>query len=308
MSKKVSKKTSIIKTEINEEIEKHLNSLLPETREILEKSEEERIVYALTDKFIVHSAIIQVMDYLNLLMKIPKKPRMKGLILYGESGTGKTMLINEFCKKYEAKCKPEEESDEIPILIVEMPTEPKERELYDRILDAIGVPFKKTDDLLTKEKMISYYFDLLKVRLLVFDEFHNVLNGTTNQQKKVLSAIKGLTNKLQIPIVLVGTKDVLIAIETDDEVKRRFDKFELPVWQYNDEFKRLLRSLEVTLPLKKPSYLWKNEELIIWLLEKTEGILAEIVHILKQACVKAIQTGEERITLELAKKAISFLK
>lgn len=101
---------------------------------------------------------------------------------------------------------------------------------------------------------------------------------------------------------------MLIAIETDDEVKRRFDKFELPVWKNDLEFRRFLVSLEKTLPLKYPSYLHKNEELILWLLERTEGILAEIVHILKQACVRAIQMGEERITLEVAKKSVGFLK
>lgn len=86
----------------------------------------------------------------------------------------------------------------------------------------------------------------------------------------------------------------MIAVETDDKVKIRFDKFELPVWKNDREFRRFLVSLEKILPLKYPSYLHKNEELILWLLEKTEGILAEIVHILRQACVRAILRGEEK--------------
>lgn len=96
-------------------------------------------------------------------MRIPKKPRMKGLILYGESGTGKTMLIHEFRKRYEEKVKPDDDYDEIPILIVETPTEPKEKELYARILDTIGVPYRKTDDLLAKEKSVCHYCNLLNV-------------------------------------------------------------------------------------------------------------------------------------------------
>lgn len=308
LRKEVKKKTQEQVTVSENEIERHLATLLPEVREVLHKSQEERIKLALTDHFIAHTAVIQVIEYLELLMKIPKKPRMKGLILYGESGTGKTMLVHEFQKKYEEKINPDGECDELPILIVETPTEPKERELYDRILDTIGVPYRKTDDLLTKEKSVSHYCNLLNVKLIIFDEFHNILNGTTSQQKRILSAVKGLTNRIQIPIVLVGTKDVLIAVETDEEVKRRFDKSELPLWKNDKEFRRFLLSLERTLPLKYPSYLYKNEELILWLLERTDGILAEIVHIIKQACVRAIIKEYERITLDTVKEATAFLK
>jgi len=69
---------------------------------------------------------------------------------------------------------------------------------------------------------------------------------------------------------------------------------------------RLLRTIEATLPLKLPSYMWKNEELAKYLIEKTEGILAEIVRNIKLAAREAILSGEERITLPLLKRANPF--
>ncbi|WP_456395879.1 TniB family NTP-binding protein [Desulfurobacterium sp.] len=119
-------------------------------------------------------------------------------------------------------------------------------------------------------------------------------------------SIKSLTNRLWIPIVLVGTKDVLIAVETDDEVKRRFDPYKLEPWTMNKDFLKLLKTIETTLPLKLPSYMWKNRELAEWLLERTDGILSEIIHLIKLGAREAILSGEEKITLEVVKRANPF--
>ena len=288
------------------EIEKHVNSLIPEAKEVLNASNEERIVFAMTDRFINHSRAKKILDYMELLLKLPRKPRMDGILLYGDSGSGKTMIVRHFFEKHFPIEDEEADVDQIPVLIVETPTEPKEKLLYDRILDEIGVPYRKNEDILEKERNVRHYVDLLSIRMIIFDEFHNVLNGTAIQQRRVLAAVKSLTNRLRIPIVLVGTKDVLIAVETDEEVKRRFNPYHLTNWTYDKEFLRLLRTIEATLPLKLPSYMWKNEELAKYLIEKTEGILAEIVRNIKLAAREAILSGEERITLPLLKRANPF--
>jgi len=289
-----------------EEVEKHINSLIPATREALELSDEERIIFAMTDRFINYSRAKRILDYMNLLLKLPRQPRMKGILLYGESGTGKTMIVRHFFEKFAPREDEDDDADEIPVLLIETPTEPKEKLLYDKIMDTLGVPYKKNEDILDKERNVEHYVNVLRIKMLIFDEFHNVLNGTAIQQKRILAAIKSLTNRLWIPIVLVGTKDVLIAVETDDEVKRRFDPYQLRPWTMDKEFLKLLRTIETTLPLKLPSYMWKNRELAEWLLERTDGILSEIIHLIKLGAREAILSGEERITLEVLKRANPF--
>ena len=289
-----------------EEIKKHVNSLIPEARNALNLSNEERIIFAMTDRFINYSRAKRILEYMELLLKVPRQPRMKGILLYGDSGTGKTMIVRHFFEKFAPKENEDDDADEIPVLLVETPTEPKEKLLYDKIMDTLGVPYKKNEDILEKEKNVEYYVNMLRIRMLIFDEFHNVLNGTAIQQKRVLAAVKSLTNRLWIPIVLVGTKDVLIAVETDEEVKRRFDPYKLEPWSLDKEFLKLLRTIEATLPLKLPSYMWKNRGLANWLLEKTDGIMSEIVHLIKLGAREAILSGEERITLEVMKRANPF--
>ncbi|WP_022670410.1 TniB family NTP-binding protein [Hippea alviniae] len=290
----------------DKEIKKHINSLIPETREVLTAPKEERVVFAMTDKFINYSRAKEILDYFELLIKLPRKPRMKGVLLYGESGTGKTMIVRHFFEKFAPKENEDEDADEIPVVLVETPTEPKERMIYDKIADTLGFPYKKSEDILDKERNIEHYVNFMRVKMIIFDEFHNILNGTAIQQRRVLSVIKSLTNRLWIPIVLVGTKDVLVAVETDDEIKRRFDPYQLHPWSEDKDFLRLLRTVEATLPLRLPSYMWKDEELVRWLIKSTDGILSEIIHLIKLGARRAILSGEERVTLKILKEANPF--
>jgi type II secretory pathway predicted ATPase ExeA len=181
------------------------------------------------------------------------------MLLYGESGTGKTSIIRQFRKMHPPTDDPLEDEDTIPVLVVETPFEPKVSMLYDRILYEIGVPYKTTENVVVKENRIEFYVNKLGVKMLILDEFHNILNGSASQQRKVLSAIKSLTNTLKIPIVLAGTRDALIAVESEDEMKRRFFPKYLPKWKKDRDFALLLKSIEKTLPLKYPSYLWKDD-------------------------------------------------
>ena len=288
-----------------EEIEKHINSLLPDVKEVLNKSKEKRIKHIFTQRFIKYPKAVEILDYMELLISIPKQTRPECMLLYGESGTGKTSIIRQFQKMHPPVEDPFEDEDTIPVLVVETPFEPKVSMLYDRILYEIGVPYKTTENVVVKENRIEFYVNKLGIKMLILDEFHNILNGSASQQRKVLSAIKSLTNTLKIPIVLAGTRDALIAVESEDEMKRRFFPKYLPKWKKDRDFALFLKSVEKTLPLKYPSYLWKDERIIDFLLEKGDGILADILKLIRHSAKKAIEDGKERIDYNLL-KSIEF--
>ena len=288
------------------EIEKHLNSLLPDVRELLDKPKEERIKAVFTHRFIKYPKAVEILEYLELLLSMPKQVRPECMLLYGESGTGKTSIIRQFQKMHPPVEDPFEEEDLIPVLVVETPFEPKVSLLYDRILYEIGVPYKTTENIVVKENRIEFYVNKLGIRMLIMDEFHNILNGSASQQRKVLSAIKSLTNTLRIPIVLSGTRDALIAVESEDETKRRFFPKYLPKWKKDKDFVIFLKSVERTLPLKRPSYLWKDEKIIDYLLDKSDGILADVLKLIKHSAKKAIEEEKERIDFNLLKSVDFF--
>ena len=288
-----------------EEIENHVNSLLPDVREVLDKPEKERIKHVFTQRFIKYPKAVEILNYMEFLISSPKQIRPECMILYGDSGTGKTSIIRQFQKMHPPTEDPLSDEDTVPVLVVETPFEPKVSMLYDKILHEIGVPYKTTENVVLKENKIEFYVNKLGIRMLILDEFHNILNGSATQQRKVLSAIKSLTNVLRIPIVLSGTRDALIAVESEDETKRRFFPKYLPKWKKDKDFVVFLKSVEKTLPLKYPSYLWKDERIIDFLLGKTDGVLADILKLIRHSAKKAIETGTERIDYNLL-RSIEF--
>lgn len=132
------------------------------------------------------------------------------------------------------------------------------------------------------------------LRMLIIDEVHNVLTGPVNKQRQFLNVLKYLGNDLQIPLVGLGTKEALRAIQADSQLANRFEPAALPPWQLNQEFQMLLVSFEQVLPLRKASRL-ADEQMARQLLMLSEGSLGELSVLLTSAAVYAVQSGAERI-------------
>lgn len=51
----------------------------------------------------------------------------------------------------------------------------------------------------------------------------------------------------------MGTSDAPVAFQSDAQMSSRFTPFEIPRWTESDDFRRLLRAFEQTLPLRRAS-------------------------------------------------------
>ena len=49
--------------------------------------------------------------------------------------------------------------------------------------------------------------------MLILDEFHTLLAGTAKQRQNALAELKMISNKIKIPIVGAGTKDVIVGLK-----------------------------------------------------------------------------------------------
>jgi hypothetical protein len=136
------------------------------------------------------------------------------------------------------------------------------------------------------------------VAILIIDEAQNVLSGTRDQQRRLLTVWRWLGNEMQIPIVAVGTPDTQRAIQSDEQLTNRFEPLALPLWRDDNEYRGLLRTLEALMPLKKPSRL-ARDFVAQKILGQAEGILGEIIAIVTKSAVQAIQTGRESISAEV---------
>jgi hypothetical protein len=185
---------------------------------------------------------------------------------------------------------------------MQMPSGPDEGRFFGAILDALGMPFSPRDRIATKQDTAVRLMRATKVRLLVIDELHNLLSGTTMQQRRLLNVLRWLGNELQIPLVGVGTAEALRAIRSDDQLVNRFEPFPLPLWTDDDEYRRLLSTLEAVLPLRKPSHL-TEPAMAARILSASEGVLGEIIAIVIRAAVLAVDRGKETISARMIEGA-----
>ena len=217
---------------------------------------------------------------------------------------GKSMIIEKFRRTHLFTNKEHYSVEEQPIVVMQMPSDPKIARFYSMLLHAVDVRLRVRLRVSDLEIMVLSILKNLIVKIiiiiiiLIIDEVHNLLAGTTAIQREFLNLIRFLGNQLKIPIVCVGTREAYFAIRSDDQLENRFEPFTLPLWKDDIEFASLLASLTSILPLRKSSIL-TTPELVRFILDKSEGTIGEIITLLTNAAVLAIESGEEMINKKI---------
>ncbi len=95
-------------------------------------------------------------------------------------------------------------------------------------------------------------------------------------------------------MVLVGTRDAVLALQTDTQMISRYVPFEIPRWRESDGLRRLLAAFERVLPLRKPSDLARRE-IVQFVRGASGGLTGEISTLLNNAAELSIRNGDEFI-------------
>lgn len=279
----------------------NLSHLIKNAAQATTLSPDERIAYIRSPRWIGYGRAKVLLDCLEDLMIYPKKHRMPNMLIVGDTNNGKSMIVNRFASKHPAYDCPDEETIHVPVLVIESPPVPSESRLYDKILTKLFAPHRINDKPQKKQGDVIKLLTKIGTRMLLIDEVHNLLAGSSSKQREYLNVIKELGNELQIPIVGAGIKDALRAVNTDPQLGNRFEPFILPRWENNDEYLQLLDSYEYMLPLKNPSSL-SDEEMAMKLLVMSEGLIGELSEILVRSAVQAVQDKTEMIDKKTLEK------
>jgi len=276
---------------IGEEPEE-LSHLHPTARALARLPDTERLGYVRADRWIGYTRASEALAQLEALFAWPVKQRMPNLLLIGPTNNGKSMIIEKFRRSHPPLSHPERE--EIPVLAVQMPSEPSVTRFYTALLAALGAPLRPRQRLAELEQLVLTLLRQVGVRVLVIDELHNVLAGRGDTRQEFLNLIRYLGNELRIPLVGVGTREAYLAIRADDQLENRFAPLTLPRWQPDEQTCSLLASFAASFPLRRPSAI-ATPEMAEYLLTRCEGTIGELTHLLTDAAVTAIETGEEAI-------------
>lgn len=269
-----------------------LSHLLPAAQGLARRSAEERIQRIRADRWIGYPRAVEALDRLETLYEWPSKQRMPNLLLVGTTNNGKSMIIEKFRRSHPASSDVDQEH--IPLLVVQMPSDPSVIRFYVALHAAMGAPLRPNPRLAELEQPALALLRKVGVRMLVIDELHNILAGNNVNRREFLNLLRFLGNELRIPLVGVGTRDAYLAIRSDDQLENRFEPMILPLWEANDECCSLLASFAASLPLRRPSAI-ATPDMARYLLTRSEGTIGELAHLLMAAAVVAVESGEEAI-------------
>ncbi len=269
-----------------------LSHLYRAAQEIARLPDEERLRYVRADRWIGYPRTTAALERLETLFSWPSKQRMPNLLLIGPTNNGKSMIIEKFRRTHPLIS--HEDREEIPVLVVQMPSEPSVTRFYTALLAALGAPLRTRYRIAELEQLVLRLLRAASVRVLVIDELHNVLGGRSDTRREFLNLLRFLGNELRIPLVGVGIRDAYLAIRADDQLENRFQPFTLPRWEPDDDACSLLASFAAAFPLRRPSAI-ANPEMASYLLTRSEGTIGELTHLLTDAAVAAIESGEEAI-------------
>jgi Bacterial TniB protein len=217
-----------------------LSHLHPAAQQIARLPDEERLRYVRADRWIGYTRASAALARLETLFAWPVKQRMPNLLLIGPTNNGKSMIIEKFRRSHPPIS--HEDREEIPVLVVQMPSEPSVGRFYTALLVALGAPIRSRYRVADLEQLVLRLLRSAGVRMLVIDELHNVLGGRGDTRREFLNLLRFLGNELRIPLVGVGIRDAYLAIRADDQLENRFAPLTLPHWEAGAEACSLLAS------------------------------------------------------------------
>lgn len=255
-----------------------------------------RITHIRSERWVQHVAADRILGYLHEAFSQPRRERMENILLIGESGMGKTMLI----RKFERQTTPD--FDDVigvqhrPVVVMLMPHQPTEAQFFDQLLGAMNAPsaghFTRSFPL--REPAIRLLREF-GTRVVVIDELNSVLAGTPRQQRVFLQLLRFLSNELRLAFVGVGVPEARHALFSDSQLRSRFTDVELSPWSMSEDLRDFVIRLTWSLPLRQPSPV-DSPKLRRLLLDRTGGITLGICKAVERAAIAAIRDGTEHIS------------
>ena len=256
--------------------------------------------YALLEQILIthpgFTDLLAELDYCNRYTQSHSTHNPPCLAILGETGAGKTTLVQEWLARHHNVRSETPEGSRIPYLYVSVPAKASIKGTAAAFLSTLGDPNPGRG---TQWNMVTRLHTLLKscqVRMIFVDEFQHILDRDT---QRVLNAVtdflKDIINQSSIPMILIGQKgEAEPILQANPQLSRRVGtpRYMHPFqWDRTHpktitEFRTIMESIDLELPLD-PSGLGK-EDMAHRFFYATNGYLGWIMHLIRHATHLAI--------------------
>ena len=215
----------------------------PATLELLGLPSHQRIRAIRSERWVSHPRVQKAIQILEQILDHPRTTRMPSIAIFGDSGMGKTMLMQKFCADHPPGVDAETEQHRMPVLALQMTSRPGERRFYAQILDALGAPHNPGARIVDAERSALNLLRAAQIQVVVIDEVHNILSGSYREQRTMLNMLRFISNDLKALLVCFGVMEAREAIQGDVQLARRFDVLTMPRWSADETFEELVRAI-----------------------------------------------------------------
>lgn len=255
-------------------------TLRPEMQEFLEIEGRNRLYECWNRVWIptpsTKEAFVELQDCMNAAPST--KPR--GLILTGDSDTGKSRTMTAFRDLHQPCIDPDSEYAEHPVIYMTAPDVPDPVIVLKKILAEIGHPLRYNASLADLRSHTIMMLKACRVGTVMMDELHDIQRDSRMNEKIVgfLIFMKNLINETGRPFVVGGTAVVLDIIASDDQIAGRLDNV-LRLKPFTlGEFVKVLLAFERMLPLRKQTDFRASEQMIQAAYTQTQGYIGRLNH------------------------------
>ena len=221
-----------------------------------------------------------------------RQSRTSGRVV-GESRTGKTMG----CNAYRLRHKPKQKHGKpptVPVVYIQIPQECGARELFSMILEHLKYQAVKG----TVADIRHRAFQVLKgcvVEMIIIDEADRL-------KPKTFAEVRDIFDKLEIPVILVGTDRLDTVVKRDEQVYNRFRACHRFGKFSGEDFKGTVEIWEKQI-LKLPVASNLSGKTMLKILgEATGGYIGLLDMILREAAIRALKKGLQKIDLATLKE------
>lgn len=265
-------------------------------RGLMSLSDADRMVALYEDVWVPYEKWNSIRNAVETILKMPPKSQALCLLVTGESGMGKTAMVDRLSHHYGLK-----EGVNGPCMVtLKLRAEVEYKKFKSLVFSALTAGMKFSESNITDEVMLGAV-RTLNIRAIGIDEIHNITLATRPDVSKNLAFLRALGGSpFHISVIALGNERAANALASDMQLQRRFENFNLTPWRENLEFRSWLSGLQATLPLKKPSSL-AAEKQVKFILQSTNGTTDAIIKLIERAAIWSIIEGVEAVDIEMLK-------